>query len=322
MRWFEKVEYDARDCAGVCKMNRRARQIGRVGGFTLVELVTTVAIIGLLLALLVPAFNLIGGKALEVRQRGQFNRIEVALEGYRADFGDYPPSQASRFWQYSGAQKLAEAIVGWDGFGVHPDTVYSFDGTDNTSGGGNRIYALPADADWDQNVKERKGPYLELEAANAIKLVDLYGTGNTGNLAEDTYILADTFKKVTHRTTKSKIGMPVLYFKANTSAKQHSATNADPGVPVDWNLNVYNLNDNREFFRMPAPFQGDNVHRYDAAGNNWDQWYEVTTNPNFLNTTNPELSRPYRSESFILQSAGPDGLYGTPDDMFNFESEK
>jgi len=29
--------------------------------------------------------------------------------------------------------------------------------------------------------------------------------------------------------------------------------------------------------------------------------------------------RPYRSDSFILLSAGPDGLYGTGDDVFNFD---
>ena len=49
------------------------------------------------------------------------------------------------------------------------------------------------------------------------------------------------------------------------------------------------------------------------------QWfYNRTANPNF---TNPV--RPYRSQSFILQSAGPDGLYGTADDVFNIdENEK
>ena len=95
-------------------MNRRARHKKQAGGFTLVELVTALAIIALLLALLVPAFTLISNKALQVRQQGQFNRIEVALEGYRADFGDYPPSSMSRLapgdpW-YVGAQKVAENI--------------------------------------------------------------------------------------------------------------------------------------------------------------------------------------------------------------------
>ena len=30
-------------------------------------------------------------------------------------------------------------------------------------------------------------------------------------------------------------------------------------------------------------------------------------------------NRPYRADSYILMSAGFDGLYGTKDDVFNFE---
>jgi hypothetical protein len=37
-------------------------------------------------------------------------------------------------------------------------------------------------------------------------------------------------------------------------------------------------------------------------------------NPNF---TSPP--RPYKNDSFILQCAGPDALYGTQDDIFNFD---
>ena len=48
-----------------------------------------------------------------------------------------------------------------------------------------------------------------------------------------------------------------------------------------------------------------------------------TTNPNFLgDPVAPYHGRqPYRSESFILLSAGPDGLYGTADDVYNFDTE-
>jgi len=31
------------------------------------------------------------------------------------------------------------------------------------------------------------------------------------------------------------------------------------------------------------------------------------------------VRKPYRDDGFILISAGFDGLYGTPDDVFNFE---
>ena len=99
----------------------------RAAGFTLIELLTALAVVAVLLALIVPAFNLITKQALNVRQKGQFNRIEVALEAFRTDFGDYPRSRPNH--QYYGAQMLAEAVVGWDGFGFHPNSVFSYDGT-------------------------------------------------------------------------------------------------------------------------------------------------------------------------------------------------
>lgn len=45
-------------------------------------------------------------------------------------------------------------------------------------------------------------------------------------------------------------------------------------------------------------------------------FYEMTRNDEI--TT---ISRPYRSGSFILVSAGKDGQYGTADDIFNFNKE-
>jgi len=45
-------------------------------------------------------------------------------------------------------------------------------------------------------------------------------------------------------------------------------------------------------------------------------FYDQTQNTNFVSPP-----RPYRADSFILHSAGPDGLYGTVDDVFNFDQE-
>ena len=67
-------------------------------GFTVVEMLTTVAIIAILIGLLIPALNMVKEAALNVKQRAQFNGIEFALEAFRAEpvFGDYPPSNENR----------------------------------------------------------------------------------------------------------------------------------------------------------------------------------------------------------------------------------
>jgi len=302
----------------------------RAAGFTLIELLTALAVVAVLLALIVPAFNLITKQALNVRQKGQFNRIEVALEAFRTDFGDYPRSRPN--YQYYGAQMLAEAVVGWDGFGFHPNSVFSFDGTDNPSQTGprNPVYVAPGDSTWDQNVKSRKGPYLELEAAGAVQLtnMELHRPNVTPPSkqwpAATTYVLADSFGKVTHAKTKKKTGMPILYFKANTSGTLHPMDDANvaDNDPM-WPQCIFDIHDNEAFFAYQAyTLSGTQVPSESwYRRTNWYQFYEMTANPDHLNETVPSLSRPYRSESFILQSAGPDGVYGTPDDVFNFESQ-
>jgi len=40
-----------------------------------------------------------------------------------------------------------------------------------------------------------------------------------------------------------------------------------------------------------------------------------------LNPQVTAINRPYRAGSYILISAGKDGLYGSPDDIFNFDKK-
>ena len=168
-------------------------------------------------------------------------------------------------------------------------------------------------AEIDANLNSRKGPYLELEVANAVKLVNIYGTGNTGNINETTFILADMFGKAINKATNKPTGLPILYFKADTLVTAHDAS-LYTGAGGDPETNIYDIEDNWQVFNLPVLGTTDVYHpmRDDSAG--YEQFYAATANPNF---TSP--IRPYRAESFILMSAGKDGLYGTVDDVFNFE---
>ncbi len=296
-------------------------------GFTLAELLVTMAIIAILIGLIMPALALVQRTAKKVRQKSQFHGIDIALESFRTDFGDYPDSSYNSLGgqEYCGAQKLAEAVVGWDGFGVHPKSAFRSDGMNDVDGdnvpeliynviagitGSNGYVESGAD-----NRSVRKGPYLELEASNAVTLGNLY-PGGVGSLDPDRYVLADMFGKVTHVSTDKKTGMPILYYKADVSGTVHQPPmTVLPGSPVK---NVYIITDNSPIYNAIPPF-GNRLHEMATLAEQ-TIFYDRTTNPNFPGPVPPR--RPYRSQSFILHSAGRDGLYGTADDMYNFDSEQ
>jgi len=66
---------------------------GRTGSFTLLELLTAIAIVSVLAALLAPALHRARVKACVVRTKATMAAIEGALSMYESDFGDYPVSQ-------------------------------------------------------------------------------------------------------------------------------------------------------------------------------------------------------------------------------------
>lgn len=65
--------------------------------FTIVELLTVMAVIALLIGLLVPALALVKDRAKDIQQRAQFHAISSGLEMFKADFGDYPDSKDNSY---------------------------------------------------------------------------------------------------------------------------------------------------------------------------------------------------------------------------------
>ena len=102
------------------------KRTGQNKGFTIVELLTVMAVIALLIGLLVPALSMVKDRAKDIQQRAQFHAITTGLEMFKADFGDYPesndnsmnttssPQKVNDPRVYCGANKLAEAMVGLD----------------------------------------------------------------------------------------------------------------------------------------------------------------------------------------------------------------
>ncbi len=86
-------------------------------GFTLVELLVVLTIIGLLMAILVPTVFVVIGKAKNTKIALEIANLSQGLEAYRLDAGDYPPNfddwnvvkrHVLKRWQQIPATELAK----------------------------------------------------------------------------------------------------------------------------------------------------------------------------------------------------------------------
>jgi len=257
--------------------------------------------------------------AKEARQKAQFITLTIATEAFKNDHGYYPESYYSSN-DYCGAQILAEAIVGWDMFGFHSETNWESDGDFQASSTVGNSYD---DNRNNYDLSGRTSPYVEVEKANAMKLNTISGQGDglytsSGTLSgtlSSRYVLTDTFeRKYTFDIDNDgdadsvKSGMPILYFKARPNMLGLNSSNED--------LSTYDFRHNSELIiNSNAPWDSSKVHELD-----FDMFYNVDDEDYIVNksiTTLPDI--PYNKDSFILISAGKDGLYGTNDDIFNFD---
>ena len=282
-------------------------------GLTMIELLVVLGIIAILVGLLVPSLSAVKKMAKETKQKAQFSTIELALAAFKNDEGDYPPSN----WtpevftgDYCGAQKLAEALLGWDLLGFHPYSDFTSNGT-NTAG------VFVYDTSDAILFGQRKGPYLEHATTNVFTLGSIFWKTGTGSLEANTNVLCDVFNAATVTLpggTISKAGAPILYYRANSSGKIINE--------------IYNVNDNDAIVGLKEAADGKG-HPFGAGpypppfSSRYQVFYGTVDPTDGIvgKIQDPKITArpwPYSPDSYILISAGADGLYGTPDDICNF----
>ena len=190
--------------------------------FTLVELLTVISVIAVLMVLIVPVVNQVARVGQQVKQTSQLSTISVALETFNNDFGQYPNSsnKDTDNADYYGCQKLAEALMGQDMLGLNSAALPNFYATGND--GTDDLYDSTSYSD-------RYGPYIEPDRINPVKAAS---TGDVVSLSGNGYYISDVYRR-----DGNKLGIPVLYYKADTSYKTQ-----DSGFAAG--ASVYNYNDN------------------------------------------------------------------------------
>jgi type II secretory pathway pseudopilin PulG len=309
-------------------------------GLTVIEILVVVGIIALLVGLLLPAVHTVQKMAKNTKERAQLTAIGLGLAAFKNDYGDYPPSNwndpalTGTPTDYCGAQKLAEALLGWDLLGFHPDSAWRADGLAADPAGNpvaNTVYFAP------DSLQKRKDRYLELDTANVFRLGrSALGDGlflDTGRLAPQAYVLCDVFggneRRIIQDNGKTVApGMPILYYKANPASKLFP--NPTTTVPEPLEAYVYNARDNWPLLSLGRvggtgslsdrhPLEGDPrpmVATVNGVVQSLTGW-----SPFYWYIHDPRLSPRYwacRPDSYLLISAGADGLYGTEDDICNF----
>jgi len=321
-------------------------------GFTIVELLTVMAIIALLLSILAPALRMVRRIAKDTAQKAQFHSIDVGLETYAGEMEQYPDSKILP-WNSTtnlpgtgpftvGAHHLAEALIGRDMLGFDPWTTWDSE-KDDTVDKWKDIYAAkspsPKSSTDDQVTKSldrRKGPYLSSDSVEAYQIAQLYDTTTNiypGNLDKTdsppstTYspapVLTDSYRvrAISLPGGKQvKAGTPILYYRANVTSREFrnsklptSGTISDPCAAAS----IYNSFDNEKLLVLGTITDQSKKHSFDVdEGGTFvgrGKFYDAITNPTITTQV-----RPYNQTSYILMSAGFDGIFGTPDDIYNF----
>lgn len=318
-------------------------------GFSLIELLVVVGIIALLVGILLPSLNKARIRARDVSVRAQLRGYEQGLEGFHNDFDMYPPSSLrdpasgaqiadpiGHNWPPAalnrvmyGAHYLARALVGADlqGYaepGAAPDAnLYD---TDTSTTTGKPSYP-------------RFGPYIEMDQNRFTIVRDLDTDAQMQTLIWNRLDPGLTMPPAGDRPGEymfidEAYRFPILYYRANSLEKKIIADGTtEPGI-YDHLDNVYFTGDGSS---TPGWHFKTKPHLVAKPGD------PTATGP----PTDPEPSgfkdtfigyiynrqvwqntadasnmsgrlEPVKKESYILMTPGNDGIFGTQDDLTNF----
>src|ERR1017187_4964904 len=90
-------------------------------GFTLVELLTVIAIIGILAALLLPVLSAVKTSAQKTKAKLEIGQIDTAIQGYDSAYGRFPVSAAAQSQASQNAQNNLNPDFTYGGIFTSPN---------------------------------------------------------------------------------------------------------------------------------------------------------------------------------------------------------
>ncbi|MCP4709927.1 MAG: prepilin-type N-terminal cleavage/methylation domain-containing protein [Planctomycetes bacterium] len=290
--------------------------------FTIVELLTVIAVISILVGLTIPALNHARWVVREMAVKADFKNYEVGLNSFHTDMGYYPSSTPRNAIYVNpdtmtpvnipqqGADILYESLVGIDQIGYQKDHFYYLD----------PATAQPQDATL--NATTRSDLYVEINPERIGSLKDCYPDAAVTDV-----------KTVFVDGMDAERPRPILYYRANP--------NGDFLFDPDLTIPPYQIYDYRhnmgitglplapELGGSPAfqtpPDHGITVGAPPTTPREYFLHYILNPNAGTMDFRNA-AARPYRADKFLLISAGRDGIFGPNpadnykiDDITNFK---
>ena len=318
----------------------RACLRARRRGFTLVELLTVVSIIALLISILVPSLNQVRTQAKVAATRTTLRALDAGCETFRAENtvgGAYPPSCSDNSSNDADAHwKIANPFDG------RPDPIFnSAPAMTHVSGAQLLVFAmlgadkLPEGTPGFVDHNRQNGWWDDQHAKDAGDAVGAYFLKDGKPMRPRYGTMVDTNMATRTCRNLAAMGKMAADTRVDVAAAEWGSAEA-ANVGSAWDLPVF-----VDKFDQPILYyrarrgatavvtSASDVGIYDRRDNQHLTDLSPKRDPHVLGSPlgfaafilDPSVSArpaPYNPDRFLLISAGPDGLFGTKDDVRNW----